>query len=162
NLAAFESAVGEIEALGDGAPHTTLTLLPHKDDERLRRLARTLDVDLDTVEEFQPTQAEISAVREERVPVPGWVRKQIMARFVRDAHHYFFNIEYSPRPGVTYHVRDELRRRFMDCLRDEADQHPSVVVSHSMGTIIAYDCLVHEPDCPAIGGLITIGSPLGL
>jgi hypothetical protein len=31
-----------------------------------------------------------------------------------------------------------------------------------MGTIIAYDCLMHETDCPAIDGLMTVGSPLGL
>jgi hypothetical protein len=31
-----------------------------------------------------------------------------------------------------------------------------------MGTIIAYDCLMHEPDCPPIDGFMTIGSPLGI
>jgi hypothetical protein len=36
------------------------------------------------------------------------------------------------------------------------------VVSHSMGTIIAYDCLMHEPDCPPVDGLLTIGSPLAV
>jgi pimeloyl-ACP methyl ester carboxylesterase len=85
-----------------------------------------------------------------------------MARFVRDAHHYFFNVEFSPRPGATFRVRDELRRRFVQCLREGVTARPLIVVSHSMGTIIAYDCLQHEPDCPAVDGLITIGSPLGL
>lgn len=159
NLAAYESAVGDIEGLGAAASFQDM---PHKDDPRLRRLARTLDVDPDTVEEDQPTEAEIAAVREERVPVPAWLRKRIMARFVRDAHHYFFNLEYSPRSGATFRVRDEIRRRFLECLHKGADERPLVVVSHSMGTIIAYDCLMHEPDCPAIDGLMTIGSPLGL
>jgi hypothetical protein len=31
-----------------------------------------------------------------------------------------------------------------------------------MGTIIAYDCMKHEPDCPAVDALMTIGSPLGI
>ena len=159
NLAAYESAMGTIEGLGGAAD---LSEMPHKDDERLRRLARTLDVDPDAVEESQPTEAEVQAVREERVPVPPWLRKRIMARFVRDAHHYFFNMEFSCRPGQTFRVRDELRRRFIACLEEGAADRPLVVVSHSMGTIIAYDCLMHEPDCPPVDGLMTIGSPLGL
>src|SRR5688572_1194419 len=136
--------------------------MPHKNDERLRRLAERLDVDPDRVEENQPTEAELAAVRAERVPVPAWLRTRIMARFVRDAHHYFFNVEFSPRPGATFRVRDELRRRFIDSLEAGAAERPLIVVSHSMGTIIAYDCLKHDPDCPAVDGLMTIGSPLGL
>ena len=86
-----------------------------------------------------------------------------MAKFVRDAHLYFFNKEFSPRPGVTYRVRDELRRRFVEALKAvKADRRPTVVLSHSMGTFIAYDCLMHEPDCPAIDGFMTVGSPMGL
>src|SRR5262249_48373235 len=67
NLAAYESAVGDIEALNGAAD---LRQMPHKDDERLRRLARKLNVDPDTVEQNQPTEAEVAAVRAERVPVP--------------------------------------------------------------------------------------------
>jgi hypothetical protein len=159
NLAAYEKAGGDIEVLSET---TDLQSMPFKDDERLRRLARTLGVDPDTVEENQPTQAEVEAVRAERVPVPPWLRTRIMARFVRDAHHYFFNVEFSPRPGETFRVRDELRRRFISCLETGANNPPLVVVSHSMGTIIAYDCLMHEERCPSIDGLMTIGSPLGL
>ncbi len=162
NLAAYESATGEIETIQAGALPVDLQDLPHKSDARIKRLANTLGVNLETVEKDQPTQTEIAAVREERVPVPGWLRKRIMARFVRDAHHYFFNVEYSPRPSRSFRVRDELRRRFIECLKAGADRRPLVVVSHSMGTIIAYDCLMHEPDCPVIEGLMTIGSPLGL
>ena len=101
-------------------------------------------------------------MRAERVPVPPWLRKRIMVGLVRDAHHYFFNLEFSPRPGTTYRVRDELRRRFISCLESGANNRPLVVVSHSMGTIIAHDCLANEPTCPPIDGLMTIGSPLGL
>lgn len=159
DLAAYESAAGTIEAL-DESPD--LREMPHKDDERIRRLARKLDVDPDSIEENQPTEAELAAVRAERVPVPAWLRRRIMARFVRDAHHYFFNQEISPRAGETFRVRDELRARFVGCLQAGANSRPLVVVSHSMGTIIAYDCLKHEPGCPPVDGLMTIGSPLGI
>lgn len=161
NLAAYESAVG-IEELAAQVNPAELNRLEHKDDPRIRGLARKLDVDPDTVEEDQPTEAEVQAVQQERVPVPAWLRKRIMARFVRDAHHYFFNIEFSPGPSRTFRVRDELRQRFMKCLGSASDGNPPVVVSHSMGTIIAYDCLMHEPACPPVSGLMTIGSPLGL
>jgi hypothetical protein len=158
NLAAYESVGGDIE-IGAAAD---LREMSHKDDPRIRGLALKLGVDPDTVEEDQPTELEVAAVRAERVPVPAWLRKRIMARLVRDAHHYFFNIEFSPRPGATFHVRDELRRRFVESLTKGADNRPLVVVSHSMGTIIAYDCLKHVDDCPKVDGLMTIGSPLGL
>jgi pimeloyl-ACP methyl ester carboxylesterase len=72
-----------------------------------------------------------------------------------------FNVEFSPRPGITYRVRDEVRRRFVDLLKS-ASGRPHVVVSHSMGTVIAYDCLKRAPGCPAVDTLFTIGSPLGL
>jgi pimeloyl-ACP methyl ester carboxylesterase len=39
---------------------------------------------------------------------------------------------------------------------------PHIVVSHSLGTVIAYDCLKRIPECPAVDGLITLGCPLGL
>src|SRR5262245_316469 len=68
NLAAYERKIGEIETLQEGAVPVNVQSLPHKNDERIQRLADTLEVDLETVEEDQPTQQEIAAVREERVP----------------------------------------------------------------------------------------------
>jgi pimeloyl-ACP methyl ester carboxylesterase len=58
-------------------------------------------------------------------------------------------------------VRDALRGRFIDGLK-AAGSGPKLVVAHSMGTVIAYDCLMNVPDCPPIDGLVTVGSPLGL
>jgi hypothetical protein len=157
NLAGYESGTGTIEGI-DVPPE--LKRLDHIDDERIRGLARTLDVDPDAVEDTQATEAEVVAVQLERVPVPAWLRKRLMARFVRDAHHYFFNTEFTPRPGACFRVRDELRQRFIKCL--DSGDGPRTVVSHSMGTIIAYDCLMHEPDCPPVDFLMTVGSPLGI
>ncbi|MDX1980953.1 MAG: hypothetical protein SFV51_11835 [Bryobacteraceae bacterium] len=163
NLAAYESAAGEVET-ADAAIVAPLNLhsLPDAEAQKLRRLAARLEVNPEEAETDVPTPEEVAAVKQERVPVPAWLRKRIMGRFVRDAHHYFFNLDFSPRPGVTYKVRDEMRRRFVDALKAGENNRPLVVVSHSMGTVIAYDCLMHEPDCPAVDGLMTIGSPLGL
>ncbi len=94
--------------------------------------------------------------------MPAWLRYRVMARLVRDAHHYFFNLESAPRAAARYRARDEIRRRFVDALRAADHQRPLVAVTHSMGTMIAYDCLKHVADCPPLDGLITVGSPLGL
>ncbi len=163
NLAAYESAAGDVEGLaGKPAPAVDLKGLPQQDADRVRRLAERLGVDAEAPAVDNPSEEEVEAVRQERVPVPAWLRKRIMSRFVRDAHHYFFNVEFSPRPGESFLVRDVLRKRFLDKVKAAAADAPLVVVSHSMGTVIAYDCLMHVPDCPAIDTLFTIGSPLGL
>lgn len=97
----------------------------------------------------------------ERIPLPWSLKKRIMAAQLRDAHHYLFDVEFSPRPGTNYRVQQEIRRRFVDALKG-APSAPHIVVSHSMGTLIAYDCLKRVVDCPAVDGLITLGSPLGI
>ena len=54
----------------------------------------------------------------EQVPLPWFIKRRFMKAFTRDVHHYLFNIQHSPRPGVTYDVQDEiqdtLRRRKWD------------------------------------------------
>lgn len=87
-----------------------------------------------------------------------------MKALLKDVHHYLFNARYSPRPGEEYQVQDHIRRLFVDQLIEDkaGTDGPHVVVSHSMGTVISYDCLKNVPDCPAIDGYMTVGSPLGL
>lgn len=163
HLADYESAGSE--ALAEAAPVTTPveSAQAMAADPRMRDLAAALGVDLEAPVEQVPSATEVIAVQHESVPLPGWLKQKLMARFARDAFLYFHNEPFSPRPGTTCRVRDELRRRFMASLREAAALGgPVVVVSHSMGTIIAYDCLKHEPDCPAVQGLVTLGSPLGL
>ncbi|ANM30178.1 hypothetical protein ABI59_12240 [Acidobacteria bacterium Mor1] len=101
----------------------------------------------------------------ERIPLPWFIKRRLMKALLRDVHHYLFNVEHSPRPGETYQVQTEIRRRFVEAIKEGAARSgngPHVVVSHSMGTVIAYDCLKRVPECPAVDGLMTIGSPLGI
>ncbi len=99
----------------------------------------------------------------ERLPLPWFIKRRILKAFVRDTHHYLFNVHHSPRSGVSYDVQDEIRQRFVAKLEAAAaDGGPLVVVSHSQGTIIAYDCLKRVESCPQIDALITIGCPLGI
>ena len=99
------------------------------------------------------------------IPLPQSLKKSIMRNFLRDAHHYLFDVEHSPREGDVYKVQQEIRKRFIKTLKENAANNKDgkhVIISHSMGTIIAYDCLKRVPDCPAVDGLLTVGSPLGI
>lgn len=99
----------------------------------------------------------------ERIPLPWSIKKRIMAAYIRDAHHYLFNVKFSPRAGVTYQVQDEIRTRFLTALHAvPRTSSPHIVVGHSMGTLIAYDCLKRMSICPQIDGMMTLGSPLGV
>ena len=101
----------------------------------------------------------------ERIPLPWFVKRRLMKALLRDVHHYLFNATSAPRPGEEYRVQDEIRQRFVATVKaDRAanDSGPHIVMSHSMGTVIAYDCLKRVAECPAVDGLMTIGSPLGL
>ncbi len=99
----------------------------------------------------------------ERVPLPWFIKQPMMKAFLRDVHHYLFDVEFAPRgrpPAVR--IQQAIRKRFSTALCLPAVSRPHIVVSHSMGTVIAYDCLKRVGECDRIDGLITIGSPLGL
>lgn len=100
----------------------------------------------------------------ERIPLPWWLKKRLMKKLLRDVHHYLFNVEYQAHPDRRiYKVQDEIRRRFVAGIAAGAEQPgPHIVVSHSMGTVIAYDCLKRVQECASVDALMTIGSPLGI
>ncbi|HEX6254501.1 MAG TPA: hypothetical protein VFZ70_01700 [Euzebyales bacterium] len=107
--------------------------------------------------------APVDATGFERIPLPGWLKRRLMKILLRDVHHYLFDAEFSPRPGETYRIQRTIRKRVVDALEAGAQADgPHVVVSHSMGTVIIYDCLKRVDGCPPVDGLMTIGSPLGL
>ncbi|HWQ35448.1 MAG TPA: hypothetical protein VNQ79_21555 [Blastocatellia bacterium] len=104
-----------------------------------------------------------AAPKLERIWLPAPIKKKLMEDFLRDVHHYLFNVSYSPRPDDTYQVQDEIRQRMIAALAEGAKQDgPHIVVSHSMGTVISYDCLKRVAGCPRVDALVTLGSPLGL
>lgn len=100
----------------------------------------------------------------EAIPLPWFIKERVMKRLLKDVHHYLFNESFSPRPGETYEVQTELRKRFIEQLKADKKNlvGPHVVVSHSMGTVISYDCLKNVAGCPPIDGYMTVGSPLGI
>lgn len=124
-------------------------------------LAAKLSFDMLVDDTFTPPESEVDR-QLERIPIPWFIKRRLMKQFLRDVHHYLFNYRFSPRAGHTYHVRDEIRTRAVAALTEGAHRAgPHIVVAHSMGTVIAYDCLSRVADCPRVDGLMTIGSPLG-
>ncbi len=99
----------------------------------------------------------------ERVLLPWFIKRRLMRIFLRDVHHYLFDAEHSPREGETYRLRTEIRARMLAALSRGAEKPgPHIVLAHSLGSVIAYDCLKRLPGCPEVDGLITFGSPLGI
>ncbi len=119
-------------------------------------------LDADVADDHEPP-VDLAGAQLERIPLPGWMKKRIMATFLRDVHHYLWDVDYSARPPESFRVQQEIRRRVQEALQEgAAAEPPHIVVSHSMGTVIAYDNLKRVPGCPQVDGLMTLGSPLGL
>jgi hypothetical protein len=118
---------------------------------------------IDLQEQGMTEQEQVPGGALERIPLPWVIKRPFMKLLARDTHHYLFNKEFSPRDGTRYKVRDEIRSRFVKALENASeDGGPLVVVAHSQGTIVTYDCLKNVAGCPKIDALITVGSPLGL
>lgn len=132
----------------------------------VRKVSHELAVDAEEMlSSEQPSllnEDKLAGAAAEAIPLPWVLKKPLMRAFVRDAHHYLFDVEHSPRSGETYYVRQEIRKRFVSKVKTAALKGPVIIFSHSLGTVIAYDCLKNVDDCPPIQNLITVGSPLGM
>jgi len=117
-----------------------------------------------TPPDLEVSEDELEALKFEAIPLPWFIKRRVMKALLKDVHHYLFNATFSPRPGEEYQVQDHIRQLFVDQLTEDTANNdgPHVVVSHSMGTVISYDCLKNVPDCPPISAYMTVGSPLGL
>jgi hypothetical protein len=96
--------------------------------------------------------------------LPGPIKEAVIKKAAMEAYYFLFDKEYErPGDGKRFMVRQELRQRLLNELSAAASQAEKVViVSHSMGTMVAYDVLRNCPECPPVDTLITLGSPLGI
>jgi hypothetical protein len=85
----------------------------------------------------------------------------------RIIHNYFSDLEiYYSDTAMDQHnpeilARVAIRKRLFDVLKNHADDD-ILLICHSMGSIIAYDVLINNPDACTINTFVTIGSPLGI
>jgi hypothetical protein len=129
----------------------------------MARLAAKLEaarIEAGLVDAAEPDSSKAEGAEE---LLPPFMAERFMKAFLRDVHHYLFNQLHRPRAGVEHRIRDVIRERVVQTLQQGADQPgPHIVISHSMGTVIIYDCLKRVGDTPRVDALVTIGSPLGL
>jgi subtilisin family serine protease len=88
------------------------------------------------------------------LPLPGGLRRAVAAaflkQFLKDVAAYFFQAR--ARAGIQERLRAEIRRT-----RDNF-----VLVSHSLGTVVAFDILSERKSRPDCSLFVTMGSPLGI
>lgn len=89
----------------------------------------------------------------ERIPLPSFVKRDVMEHFLRELHDYLFNVD---------GIRDTIRARVLSAMSSGVADSRKVLVGHSQGSIIAYDVLTGVTGCPPVAGLLTLGSPLGI
>lgn len=158
----LENSAAAIDGGGNAPPPRPQTAEEAAFIAALRAKMTTLsDAELETAAPVPAPGAPQGAL--ERVPLPWFIKKRVMDAYLRDVHHYLFDVEYAP-PGRAPAVRIQqtIRKRFVEVLCAPTVSRPHVVVSHSMGTVIAYDCLKRVAGCAPVDGLMTLGSPLGL
>jgi hypothetical protein len=95
--------------------------------------------------------------------LPAVWREAVIKKAAMEAYYFLFDKEYVRPDGTKFMVRKELRERLLANLASAAAKAEKIVIiSHSMGTMVAYDVLRNCPTCPPIDTLITLGSPLGV
>ena len=163
NVAAHEGVLENtpeaVDGGGGAAPPVPKTAEEAEFLERMRkRMTALSDTEL---ADAPPVPANPQGTLE-RIPLPWFIQKRVMNAFLSDVHHYLFDVEFAPPGRTPVRIQRTIRERFGTVLRTPAIMQPHIVVSHSMGTVIAYDCLKRVADCAGVDGLITLGSPLGL
>jgi hypothetical protein len=116
-----------------------------------QQLALSLSMSIATQAASQPPAGpeSLTAI----LPLPPSLRRlllrQLLQRLIPDADAYFFTNRKEP-------IRERLRQAL------DAVAGPAVVISHSLGTVIAYDVLREQRFAGrAVPLLVTLGSPLG-
>jgi hypothetical protein len=157
----LENTAEAIDGAGGAPPPVPRTPEEAAFLEGLRAKMTTLSEAELAVAEPPPVPAQPQGALE-RVPLPWFIKKAFLNAYLRDVHHYLFDVEFAPAGGTPVRIQQTIRKRFVDAIGGGAVGRPHVVVSHSLGTVIAYDCLKRVAECVPVDGLITIGSPLGI
>lgn len=165
NLSAYEgvdeNTAEAIDGGGDAPAPAARTAEEQAFIDTLRsHLTEYSDAELETAEPPPVPDQPHGAL--ERIPLPWFIKKRFLNAYLRDVHHYLFDVEFAPPGRPATRIQQTIRRRFVDAVADPMVTRPHVVIAHSMGTVIAYDCLKRVADCVPVDGLITLGSPLGI
>ena len=138
-----------------------------REHEFLREFEAKLTAQLALLPSEPSTEPRKAAAGGEKYEIASWlpdeVKQAIIKKAAMEAYYFLFDKEYVRQDGVRFKVRQELRSRLLrELAAATAKAERVVIVSHSMGTMVAYDVLRNCPECPPVDTLITLGSPLGI
>jgi hypothetical protein len=143
--------------------------LPEAVTPRERAFLRKFEAKLDANLERLPAEVALTTAtpgaRDYEIAswLPEAVKQAIIKKAAMEAFYFLFDKEYVRPDGQRFRVRKELRDRLLGELAAAREQSErTVIVSHSMGTMVAYDVLRNCPGCPPVDTLFTLGSPLGI
>jgi hypothetical protein len=102
------------------------------------------------------------ASQEKGVQNWGWV--QAIARVIdkRLTRASAFTIEKFLRDVFLYVTHRDVRRRIDEIVEEKLTQEPTIVIGHSLGSVVAYNLVVRNQQSMNLRKFITVGSPLGL
>jgi len=90
----------------------------------------------------------------------SYITNKLIHNYFKDLEAYYENGEININ-GKTYHARDQIRNRMIQILK-KYENDDIFLISHSMGTIIAFDVLTFHLPQLKIQSFATMGSPLGI
>jgi hypothetical protein len=106
-------------------------------------------------------QAEYPALPSEKGPLNwGWV--QAILRVLDKTTLGDLSIDLFTRDVFVYLTNANVRKAINKVVADAVTGEPAIIVSHSLGTIIAYDVLRAPGSAVTTPLFVTLGSPLGL
>ena len=96
--------------------------------------------------------------------VQNWWWVQAIARTIDRRLHYTtdFTIERFLRDVYVYVTQREVTRRVNSIVEASLTSEPTIVIGHSLGSVVAYNVLRANRSKLDIRAFITVGSPLGL
>lgn len=119
------------------------------------------------------TRADISDTEVEQQVEPGqviekgaqnwpWVQAIVRAIDSRLGHTSSFTIEKFLRDVFVYTTNREVARQINAIVEAEIRDEPTIVIGHSLGSVVAYNVLMKNKAKLKLRKFITVGSPLGI
>jgi hypothetical protein len=90
----------------------------------------------------------------------SYITNKLIHNYFKDLEAYYENGKVTIN-GQTYHARDQIRNRLINILK-KYEKDDIFLISHSMGTIIAFDVLTFHLPQLKVQTFSTMGSPLGI
>src|SRR5262249_9787115 len=118
DLSAYEGVLENTPQAGDAGGNAPVRRARGAGGGRLlaglrRRVTACSDADIDA---GPPPVAAAPQGALERVPLPWALKKPLLSAFLRDVHHYLFDVDYAPPGRAPVPIQHTIRQRFVAAL----------------------------------------------